>query len=132
VIPNLDIVSALPLPHSSPLLFPLFFFILFIPPLLSRLPFPTHPEPYESDRLVRPLSYRGKFVFIAQIGSSQKAIYELGVGGVDPSGVGLDVFVRQRSIIVTVNDDRLTLDQIQFTKFTSDIIIVEADLLRYI
>jgi len=41
---------------------------------------------------MRPLVYRGKFVFVGQAGSPQKAVYELR-DNVPPGGIGMDVLI---------------------------------------
>lgn len=43
---------------------------------------------------IRPLGYRGKFVFLVQIGSPQKTAYELGAAGTAPAGIDLNIFIR--------------------------------------
>ena len=48
---------------------------------------------------VRTVDYRGKFVFAAQVGSPQKAVYELRGGSTMPTGIGMNVFIRGRSLI---------------------------------
>ena len=45
---------------------------------------------------VRPLVYRGKFVFITQIGSPQKAEFELRDASV-PAGLPLEILIRGKS-----------------------------------
>ena len=47
---------------------------------------------------VRSLDYRGKFVFAAQVGSPQKALYELRDGLTMPNGIGMDVLIRGQSL----------------------------------
>lgn len=52
---------------------------------------------------LRSLVYRGKFVFAAQIGSPQKAQYELRDDS-DPPGIAMDVLIRgHRRLIDLVN-----------------------------
>jgi len=46
------------------------------------------------------LVYRGKFVFVAQVGSSQKVVMELRDSSL-PSGVGMDIFITGRSLKAT-------------------------------
>ena len=41
--------------------------------------------------------FRGKFVFVAQVGSPQKVVMELRDGS-EPAGVGMDVLITGRSL----------------------------------
>jgi len=51
---------------------------------------------------VRSLVDRGKFVFIAQIGSPEKAVYELRDNSL-PCGIGMDLLIRGPSMKVITN-----------------------------
>ena len=45
---------------------------------------------------VKAVDFRGKFVFAAQVGSPQKAVYDLRSGLTLPTGIGMNVFIRGR------------------------------------